>query len=274
MNIPDINYRPNSYQTPSFKSMRRKTLDKLGNVINCNYTNFNRKDIDWAKLANFLSSRYSFQDQTIINIYGCSDASDVYTLAINLINKLGHNALKHFKIFASDLSEDIIKDVKDGKIFLHKKDIEYLSEQNAMRFFCYDFNSEKQTVNNIEFYPYRVKKELLKSIDFSTKDVRDDVKKQNFSNAVFIFRNGWTFNTLDEQAKIADSLYKNSNDKTLIIIGQSDLYKSGASDFLQEKGFRGIQSNIFTKAETNYPSKTIGQPTEPAKYASFLLFEK
>ena len=53
MNIPDINYRPNSYQTPSFKSMRRKTLDKLGNVINCNYTNFNRKDIDWAKLANF-----------------------------------------------------------------------------------------------------------------------------------------------------------------------------------------------------------------------------
>ena len=107
MNITNTNFRQNSYYNTSFGSMRRKTFDKLGNVINCNYTNFNRKDIDWSKLTDFLNSRYSFQDKTNINIYGCSDASDVYTLAINLINRLGSNVLKRFNISASDLSEDI-----------------------------------------------------------------------------------------------------------------------------------------------------------------------
>ena len=41
-----------------FNSVRRKTFDASGTVINCNYTNFNREDIDWAKLARFLGKRY------------------------------------------------------------------------------------------------------------------------------------------------------------------------------------------------------------------------
>ena len=145
---------------------------------------------------------------------------------------------------------------------------------NAMDYFEPSNIGDCVLLDNLLFSPYTVKESLKTQVNFSTKNVLEDVQIKDFSNQVFIFRNGWGFNSLEAQNRIASNLFRNSNDKTLVIIGQSDLYKSAASDYLQENGFRGIASNIFTEAESNYPSEPIGLPKFPPKFEQYILFEK
>ncbi len=259
----------------SFTSTRMRTLDKAGNVLCCNYTNLNREDLDWQKFARFLQNRYFRQSRVKINLYGCSDGSDAYTLTINLIKELGTGAKKFFPILASDISEPVIKTAKEGKILLHSKDLDYLDKLGARHYFERDYNEPVQIMRNIEFFPHHVSKQLRETVDFSIKDVNKSVKNHDFSDEVFIFRNGWTFNTLENQNQLARNLHTNSNNKTLVVIGQSDLFKSDASDALQRNCFRGIMTDIFTRKETDYPSKSIGQPmTSPLYPKEFILFEK
>lgn len=269
MNIEKVNFN----NTSSFGSIRKRTYDNIGNVINCNYTNFNREDIDWIKLAHYLDKRFANNKKINVFFYGCSDGSDVYTFIINLINQLKSKAEKFFPVQASDLSPDIINQAKQGLIQLHEKDIDYLIKNNALDYFKKSKDKPNTIIDNLTFCSYIVSNNLKKLVNFQIKDVRVDSRLQDYSNAIFIFRNGWTFNSLNEQDCIAHNVFKNSNN-TLVIIGQSDLYKSGASDFLQKNGFKGIESDIFTRAETNYPSKSIGQPKGPALFKQFILFEK
>ena len=263
-----------NYYTPSYKSTRIKQFDKAGRVINCHYTNFNRADTNWSKLARFLDERFREQDRVKINLFGCSDNSDGYTLAMNLIRELGINAKKFFPIEASNLSENIINENKNGRILLHSRDLEYTNSLKMGGFYERDLNSPSQIMQGIEFYPHIVNPKLRNLIHFSTSDLRKASKEQDFSNQVVSFRNGWAFNTLEEQDEISKNLYKNSNSKTLIIIGQSDLFKSDASDALQRNGFKGIKSEVFAGGETDYPSDLIGTPKAPAEYKKFILFEK
>ena len=76
------------------------------------------------------------------------------------------------------------------------------------------------------------------------------------------------------QNEVTKNLSKNSNKKTLCAIGQSDLFKSNASEFFQRNGFKGIESDVFAAGETNYPSVSIGMPAEKSTYPEFILFEK
>lgn len=258
-----------------FKSTRVHDVDKNGNIINCNYTNMNREDINWEKLAEFITDRYRNQGHININCYAASDGSEPYTLALYLIKENGFNkAQKFFPIKAKDISEKQIQNAKQGKILLHKKDIEFLEKMKMMHYFEKDYNDKVQVMRGIEFYPYKVDKSLRKCVDFSVADINNDASDKDFSNEVVMFRNGWTFNTLEKQDKLAENLYKNSNNKTLIIIGQSDLFKSDANDALQRNGFEGIRSDIFTDKETNYSSNSIGQKEGNSLYPEFILFEK
>lgn len=268
MNVAPVNSKT------SFTSSRFRVVDELGNVINCNYTNLNREDIDWKKFAQFLDDRYTSQNRVKINLFGCSDGSDAYTLTLNLIKTLGEKAKKFFPIFASDISENMIKTANTREILLHDKDLAYLKKLHAGDMFEREKDKPSQIMRGIELYPYKVSNDLKSKVNFSVKDVIEETATHDFSNEVFIFRNGWTFNDLKNQKKIVRNLYQNSNSKTLALIGQSDLFKSGASDFMQENGFRGIKSDVYTAMETNYPSKSIGQPPEPAKYPEYILFER
>lgn len=266
--------QPNNYtDKTNFKSLRMKTFDSLG-VINCHYTNLNRADIDWAKYAKFLDERYKGQNKVNINLFGSSDCSDGYTLILNLLKVLGEKAKKFFPIQVSDISTPVIQDVQQGKIQLHSRDLEFLKKMDALDFFERNPLEKTQEFNGIEFVPYTVKNALRDKIQTSVQDVRIASKEHNFDNEVFVFRNGWTFNSLETQDEIAKNLVLNSNDKTLVTIGQSDLFKSDASDALQRNGFKGIKSEIFTEAETTYPSTTIGQPTSEPVYPQYILFEK
>ena len=141
-------------------------------------------------------------------------------------------------------------------------------------FYERDLNSPSQIMQGIEFYPHIVNPKLRNLIHFSTSDLRKASKEQDFSNQVVSFRNGWVFNTLEEQDEISKNLYKNSNSKTLIIIGQSDLFKSNASDALQRNGFKGIESEVFAGGETDYPSDLIGTPKTPAEFEKFIKKKK
>ena len=272
MNISNYSY----YQPQlSFSSTRERTLEENGNVLFCNYTNLNREDLDWGKFARFLNDRFQNQKHVNINLHGCSDGSDAYTLAINLIKELGPNAKKFLPIKASDISESVITKAKEGKILLHSKDLEYLDKMGARHYFERDYNEPVKIMRDMEFYPHKVTKELRDAVDFSVKDVMVSAKEQDISDEVFLFRNGWTFNPLEKQDQLAKNLLKNSNRKTLVVIGQSDLFKSDASDALQRNGFNGIKSDIFTEKETDYPSKSIGQPKNPPLYPKeYLLFEQ
>lgn len=69
-------------------------------------------------------------------------------------------------------------------------------------------------------------------------------------------------------------MYEHSNAKTIIGIGQSDLYKSDASDALQRNGFKGIKTEVFTNAETDYPAVYAGTPKTKPVYEQFVFFEK
>lgn len=258
----------------SFGSLRMRTYDKMGNVINCNYTNLNRTDINWGKYVKFLQDRFDKQQKVKINLFGSSDCSDGYTLILNLMKVLGENAKKFFPILVSDISEPVMKKVNDGKIQLHSRDMEFLKRVNALDLFERDLKEKVRVYNEIEFVPYIVKEPLRNKILPSVKDVRKSVREEDFSDSVFVFRNGWTFNTLEEQNRIASDLFEHSNEKTLVTIGQSDLFKSNASEYLQKNGFRGIKSEIFTNAETDYPSKSIGLPLKKSSYPEFVLFEK
>ena len=258
---------------PAFSSTRMRSYDADGNVVNCNYTNLNREDLDWAKFAGFLASRYKNKKNVKINLFGCSDGSDAYTLVLNLRRELGPEAQKFLPIEASDLSFEMIKEANEGKIYLHSKDLDYLRKIGADGDFERDYGEKTKIMRGIEFFPYKVSPKLRKCVDFSVKDIRKASSEDDFSNQVVIFRNGWTFNTLNDQDKIAKNLFKNSSEKTLVVIGQSDLFKSGASDALQRNGFSGIKSEIFTAKETNYPSKSIGQPLTKPVYPEFILFE-
>ncbi len=229
-----------SKSSVSFSSMRYRKFDRAGNVINCNYTNFNRADIDWKKFAEFLGNRYKDAQRVQIHSFGCSDGSDVYTLIINLINNLGEQAKKFFPIFASDFAPEMIEMAKSRKILLHSRDIEFLKEQSAYGFFEEDKTEAPQIMSGIEFYPHKVKEGLFSKVNFSIKDIIKSSRIENFSNKVVMFRNGWTFNSLKKQNEIANNLYTKSNDKTLVVIGQSDLFKSAASDYLQGRGLNQI----------------------------------
>lgn len=264
----------NSPHKTQFGSLRMRTYDKMGNVVNCHYTNLNRADINWGKYAQFLNDRFEGQNKVKINLLGSSDCSDGYTLILNLIKVLGDKAKKFFPILVSDISEPVVKKVNDGKIQLHSRDIDFLKKMNALEFFEKDNSENVQVFNGIEFVPYTVKEPLRNRIQASVKDVRKAVKEEDFSDSVFIFRNGWTFNTLDEQNEIAKDLYRHSNEKTLVTIGQSDIFKSNASEYLQKNGFKGIETDIYTKAETDYPSKSVGLPLQKSTYPEFILFEK
>lgn len=114
---------------------------------------------------------------------------------------------------------------------------------------------------------------MRKCVNFSVENINDKVKKQDFYNQIVMFRNGWTFNDLNTQNEIAKNLNYASNENTLILIGQSDLFKSGASDFLQQNGFRGIKSDVYTEKETDYPSETMGQPKNRPAFSEFILFQ-
>lgn len=264
----------NSIGQTQFSSLRMRTYDEMGNVINCHYTNMNRGDINWGKYAQFLNDRFEGLNKVKINLMGNSDCSDGYTLILNLIKVLGDKAKKFFPILVSDISKPVVKKVNDGKIQLHNRDIEFLKRMNALDFFEKDFSEKTQIFNGIELVPHIVKEPLRNKIQVSVKDVRKAVKEEDFSDSVFIFRNGWTFNTLDEQNEIAKDLYRHSNEKTLVTIGQSDIFKSNASEYLQKNGFKGIETDIYTKAETDYPSKSVGQPVQKSTYPEYILFEK
>ena len=257
----------------NFQSTREHIVNSAGKAINCHYTNLNRIDIDWNKLVKFLVQRFNKEKQIKINLFGCSDGSEVYTLML-AIKKLPQNIVNKFKIFASDISEKMIQTAKNGEIFLHDKDISFLKQVDGLKYFIPDSGKEIKNMRGINFYPYIVKKELKEKVEYSTKDVRISSEKENFAGEVFMFRNGWTYNTLAEQEGIAKNLKKNSDGKTLIIIGQSDLFKSDANRLLQDNGFKGVKSDIFMPTETDYPSDTVGKPIEKCNYPEFILFEK
>ena len=258
----------------TFTSTRKSQLDSFGRVINCHYTNLNRADTNWSKYAQLLNDRFQNQDKVKINLFGCSDNSDGYTLVMNLIKELGSKAKKFFPISASDISQEIIKDNNDSKIMLHSKDLEYIKKMGMSSMFERDFNEPVQIMRGIEFFPHKVKPELRDKFEFTVKDITQETQREDFSNQVVSFRNGWAFNTLDNQNEIAKNLSKHSDKNTLVMIGQSDLYKSGASDALQRNGFQGIESDVYTAAETNYPSDLIGTPKTKPVYPEFILFEK
>ncbi len=261
-----------SYPNPVFQSTRSRTYDELGRVLNCNYTNFNREDMNWKNLAKFLDKRFQDQKRVRINFAGCSDGSEPYTLAIYLIKTLGNKSAKFFPIEASDISPDMVEAAKSGVIFLNDRDLKFIKEMGMSDSFRRD--SEVKIMRDIPFYKYYIKESLRSSVTFSVSDVRKMAEEGDFSNRVFVFRNGWTFNSLEDQNSISKNLYKNSNEKTLVIIGQSDLFKSAASDYLQMYGFRGLDNGIFTGAETYYPSVSIGQPSWKPIYPQYILFEK
>lgn len=270
MQINNINTY--SYQ-PNFQSSRQHVLDKAGRVINCHYTNMNRKDVCWEKFVKLLDMRYRNQQPVKINIFGCSDASEVYTLKLYLIKYLGKNADK-FQLFASDISPEIIAKANKGEIKLHDEDLKFLDSVDGRKYFERDYSAPIETLRGIDFYKYNVHQDLRENITFSVKDIRDESKWHDFRDEVCIFRCGWTFMDLDSQNSVVNNFSKHSNPLSLFMIGQSDLFKSNVCEFFQKNGFKGIKTDVYMAAETDYPSMSIGMPKEKSTYPEFILFEK
>jgi len=255
-----------SVSMPNFTSTRsHKVVDDF--TVNCNYTDVFRSDIDWGKFVGYLNKNYKNQNKVDIYCYGCSDGSEPYSLALKLADTLGFKkAQKFFPIKASDIDETQITNAKNGILYLTEKDVSKIKMNlNNLKFdevFEKDTSKEVSIQRNTVFTPYIVKPKLRNLVTFEVANISQEAQNKNFKNSVVMFRNGWTFNDLAAQKALAKDLYDNMNDKSALLIGNSDMFKSNASEYLKEIGFKPLDNGIFTNVETDYPSNTIGQPLE------------
>lgn len=263
----------------SFSSARtHKVVD--GVTVNCNYTNMFRGDMNWDALVEYLDKKYENEQHVKIYCYACSDGSEPYSLALKLLDKLGEEKSKKFlPLLAKDIDKEQIDSANDGLLYMHNKDIEAFSSNiknyTFDNFFEKDNSKSVKTERNIVFEPYRVKDSLQKLVTFEKANILEESLTKDYTKSVLLFRNAWTFISLGQQEQLAEALYKNMDEKSTLMIGNSDLFKSNANEYLTKIGLKPTKSEIFTNSETDYPSNSPGLPlSQKEKIPQEILFEK
>ena len=218
LNTNNCNYK----NKISFGSMDREVFkDKKKTVIDYRTTTFlQRPDINWKVLTKHITRD---KNPKKIYCYACSDGSEPYSIAMNLIAKLGwKKAQKYFPIVAKDIDSFALKKAKCGFIDLTITDILNLNElQNSSKM---KFMHEIKPASRYDEYSvYRVDDKLKSCINFSKGDLSEDVKSLKYDKAVVFFRNVWPYLSKEKINHILKTFSENFKKGTSLVIGSFDI---------------------------------------------------
>ena len=118
MRIDSLSYY-NNYNYPVQKQSFNGQvgyLSDIAHIVKCRgNTEWFRNDIDWSKIADFLSQKYRGVKDVFVVCHACSSGEEPYSLRTKLKTDLGAEADK-FSIIARDLSPSNIEKAKDGRL--------------------------------------------------------------------------------------------------------------------------------------------------------------
>lgn len=276
-NIQNNNYN-NKYNRPSFGIWTRGVYNssKKGLVepIYRNDTMFFRDPVFWERFTNLLGQKFNEQSNVNVYCYGCSDGSEPYTFAMNVLAKGKDFAQKFLPVQARDIDsiaicraldseyelthDEIfrIENVLDDKYeLINDKLITTKNTQNHSLRKYFDYHEYKR-----EYLSYgdklnvKVKEPLKNSVQFSMGDIFEDYKNINPENTVVLARNFWPYiDDISKRSKFFKDLYDHLKEGSLFVIGNFDTKEfpmriNSVKEEVQKAGFKETEvENVFEK---------------------------
>ena len=256
-----MNILPVKYQyTPNFTSYKRDVMNESPNMFTSiishrNDTMVYRNDISWNKLHEFITNKYKNTPKVNVYNYACSDGSEAYSLAIDIIHRTENqeDAEKFFPIIAKDFDPVPLDDAKSHKILLDdidKKIIEHRSNGNFNKYFK-NIGRKTYNINKYNGVYYHIKPELADKIQFSRANILEDVKNIKPDNSIVMCRNCWPYLSSMERKALAQKLYNQLDTSSVVMLGEYDEKASNAFSIMLDTGFTLINRDlrIFAKPE-------------------------
>ena len=226
--------------------------DKKG--ISC-YTVFFRGDLSWKNFAKYADSNFKHKKKVNVINGACSDGTESYSLAIAIRENLSLKRQDKFlPIHAYDYDKEIIKAANSGLILMSGSDLISIKLNIPNEYKYFEETDEVLDINgdNTAHFKYtkKVKDNLRKDVIFEQKDIFDVLENlEDDSNSIVMFRNAighlgdeFAFNF----AKLASEKLKSGS---LVVIGGLDRSKTDIVEYLEERGFTEVMSNVFRKNE-------------------------
>lgn len=244
MQITPIQNTNNHIYKPTFQSNVRVVRNKSGKMIYRNTTKFFRGDLDWEAFGKYILNKYKNTPKVNVYCYGCSDGSEPLSLAM-LIKEIIPTPDKFFPIIAKDIDKTIINIAKTGKIGIDITDYNAINKFTNNKFDKYIKTSKKLLDYNTT--PAEISPDLMKNIQFSVADIKDDIRTIQPKNSIIFCRNFWPYITSKEdQIKIVNNLSSMLKDNCTIVIGNFDRLVD-LNDLLQSRYFKRAKNlaNVY-----------------------------
>lgn len=229
------------YVLPSYDVLEIQSGEKEGvKVVDSNSTSFFRTDLDWDELGFEINSQFP-QDKVNTYIFGCSDGSEAYSLAVALIEQLGlETAKKYFPILASDVDGEMVKQAQSGKVCATEKDILKFVKMVKNRQLGKYFIPSKKDEDTFEFTMSKI---LTDNIIFCQEDISDGINKLGNGPNLIFCRNFWRYLSPEKIADVTWMMKNKFDETSRIVIGAYDQKNSKTPFFLEDIGFQSLPQN-------------------------------
>ncbi len=235
MQISKISTNNQTYK-PNFQSNTRVFRDKYGKMLYRNTTNFFRDDLDWKQLGNFIKNKYKDTNKVNIYCYGCSDGSEPLSIAMLIRELFPNQNNKFFPIIAKDIDSTMIYLAKTGQTEVDCTDYEMINKVTNNKFDKYI--KAPKSLLGFNPIPAKINPELLKDIEFSVADIKEDLHTINPQNSIVFCRNFWPYITPEtEQIRLVNELSSRLKDNSTVIIGGFDKW-ANLNNLLQSRYFK------------------------------------
>lgn len=260
MLISPINTNQQAYK-PNFQSNTRVCRNKYGELLYRNITNFFRNDLDWEKFGDFLINKYKDTDKVNIYCYGCSDGSEPLSIAM-LIRELFQNSNKFFPIIAKDIDKRMIYLARKGEIEVDCTDFDMINKFTNNKFDNYIKTSK--SLLGFNPIPAKINPELLKDIEFSVADIKEDLHTVKPQNSIVFCRNLWPYIKPEtERIKLVNNLFSVLKDNSTVVIGNFDKW-ANLNNLLLSRDFKRAKylPNVY---ETTFKTIRLDGYANPTK---------
>lgn len=240
----------NNFYSPCFTSVQRDVYANDGKTIkHRNNTYFFRNDINWDRLRNYITNKYSNTSKVNTYCYACSDGSEPYSLIMELFTNIGDDAKKFMPIVAKDYDENIIDYAKKGKVAVPLHELILINDRtkgNLNKYFSYAEKMYDPVIYNLKTCG-----NLYDNIKFETADITKDIHNIEPDNSIIFCRNFWPYLVNDEKIrKLSNDLYKQLGENSMIVLGHFDETERSVYRALYDAGFvlKDEDLRIFEKS--------------------------
>lgn len=211
---------------------------------------FFRNDLDWNKLGEIITERFSGSGAKIL-IHGCSDGAEYYSLNLLLERIYGRKKAKElFSFTCKDIREEVIEKAQKGLIVVQPTEVSLIKgyliagPDSKARFQTHDMSIVRGMTSR------KADPDLVARANFRQGDFMEDVKEKIDADMIFV-RNSFIYME-DDGKKIPKSclisLYENVNPGALLIVGgleygDKEKYEDGQPTVNQliNAGFRAVE---------------------------------